>query len=107
MMMYLHSFCRFTNEPKTVEGNFQETWFYPKIDARVDIESRKGVNEKEILTLTELKKLFDYLKCDKQLLFTEAGLTENFKREFVKSHDQNQSGNYRDQETKPCNHCAR
>jgi uncharacterized caspase-like protein len=78
-------FAGFTNEPKNKDGSYLETWFYPQIGQTVDIASREGINEKEILTLKELKKLFDYLKCDKQLLFTEAGWTKNFKREFVRS----------------------
>ena len=78
-------FAGFTNEPKNNDGTYQETWFYPQTNKAISIENRKGINEKEILTLSELKKMFDYLKCDKQLLFTEAGLTENFKREFVRS----------------------
>jgi uncharacterized caspase-like protein len=78
-------FAGFTNEPKNKDGSYQETWFYPQLSQKVNIESREGINEKEVITLKELKKLFDYLKCDKQLLFTEAGLTENFKREFIRS----------------------
>jgi len=78
-------FAGFTNEPKNRDGSFQETWFFGSTGKPVSIESRTGFTSNEIVTLTELKKLFDYLKCDKQLLFTEAGPSENFRREFIRS----------------------
>ncbi len=78
-------FAGFTNQPQTANGNFSETWFYPVTNKKIDFISRKGFDEKEIITLNQIKKLFDYIKCDKQLLFTEAGPSANFKREFVRS----------------------
>lgn len=78
-------FAGFTNQPKDDNGKFEPTWFYPATKKKVDMRNRTGFNEPEIITLAELKKLFDYIKSDKQLLFTEAGPSENFKREFVKS----------------------
>ncbi len=78
-------FAGFTNQPQSAGGEFAETWFYPHTKKRVSIDNRYGFIEEEMITLTDLKKLLDYLKCDKQLLFTEAGPSMNFKREFVKS----------------------
>ncbi len=83
--LFAFFFAGFTNEIKNTNGSFQETWFYPQTDKPISLNSREGFNESEILKLTDLKKLFDYLKCDKQLLFTEAGPSQNFKREFVRS----------------------
>ena len=78
-------FAGFTNEPKNNDGTYQETWFYPQTSTRVDMNARTGINEKDIVTLKELKRLFDYIKSDRQLLFTEAGPSENFRREFIRS----------------------
>lgn len=78
-------FAGFTNEPRNKDGSYKETWFYPQTNTKVDMESRAGIEENDIVTLKELKKLFDYIKSDRQLLFTEAGPSENFKREFIRS----------------------
>lgn len=78
-------FAGFTNQPKRMDGNYEETWFFPVTNKKIDVSTRTGIDEKEILTLSQIKKLFDYIKCDKQLLFTEAGPSENFRREFIRS----------------------
>lgn len=78
-------FAGFTNQPELTTDTYAETWFYPATGKQVSIDNRNGFLEKEVITLAELKRLFDYVKCDKQLLLTEAGPSKNFKREFVKS----------------------
>ncbi|MDB5223474.1 MAG: hypothetical protein JWN83_2141 [Chitinophagaceae bacterium] len=78
-------FAGLTNQPLNKNGQYEETWFYPSISKMVSPFDRSGINESDVLSLQNVKKLFDYIKCDKQLLFTEAGPSENFKREFVKS----------------------
>jgi uncharacterized caspase-like protein len=78
-------FAGFTNQPKNPAGGYEETWFFPPTNKQISLYTRTGFDEKEVLTLTQIKKLFDYIKCDKQLLFTEAGPSENFRREFIRS----------------------
>jgi hypothetical protein len=83
--IFLFFFAGLTYEIKNKNGTFEETWFYPQTNKSMDVNVRNVNDEKEILTLSEIKKLFDYIKCDKQLLFTEAGPSENFRKEFIKS----------------------
>lgn len=83
--LFAFFFAGFTSQPEKEDGGYEETWFYPTTKKLISLNTRSGFAEKDVITLNELKKLLDYLKCDKQLLFTEAGPSNNFKREFVKS----------------------
>jgi hypothetical protein len=83
--LFAFFFAGFSNQPELQNGQYAETWFYPFTEKPISIHTRNGFQDKDVITLSELKKLLDYLKCDKQLLFTEAGPSKNFKREFVRS----------------------